>query len=319
MKYFITLILILFSNRILYAQSSGNINYPLTNQRNYQYTDQSINITTPLTLDVLADVKCMANVKADSYVAVFSVTQVGKTTQEVNELIDKRISLVLNGIKLITGTESYIDMVSFVPVYEIEADKKLFSKQNYNEIPKGFELKKNIHIKFTESELLNAIISIMANQDIYDLVRVDYFSSNIENIKKELLNKAKLILQDKIKNYESMIGATFTTNEKRIVDAYKIVLPMNMYRSYESYNSTSLNLKKSSVINTADKSTTLYYQPIMGDEFDYVMNPVILEPVIQVMYEIKVIVNRDKKLTTSDKEYMLITPSGEVKNLNLSK
>jgi len=37
------------------------------------------------------------------------------------------------------------------------------------------------------------------------------------------------------------------------------------------------------------------------------------------MYEIKLVVNREKKPTTNEKEYILITPNGEMKNLNLNK
>jgi hypothetical protein len=159
----------------------------------------------------------------------------------------------------------------------------------------------------------------LSKEEIYDLVRVDYFSSNLEYIKKELMNKAKLIIQDKIKNYETILGQTFTTNEKRVADGYKVVFPLEMYKSYEAYNSTSLNLKKSANVNQADKSTTLYYQPVIDKEFDFVINPTILEPVIQVLYEIKMTVNREKKETPISKEYMLITPSGELKNLNMNK
>jgi uncharacterized protein YggE len=315
MKKTLTLILATFLSQITFGQVSGNINY----QSQVRFPEQNINISTPSTTDIFISVKGLANVKADSYVAIFSVTQVGKTTEEVNELIDKRISQAESQIKLKKGTETYIDMISFVPVYEYEVEKKLFSKKNYNEIPKGFELKKNIHIKYSDPNQLNDFISILSNQEIYDLVRVDYFSSTIENIKKELTNKAKIALQDKIKNYETILGASFAANEKRIIDGFKMMLPVEMYKSYESYNSSSLNLKRSANVNNADKATTLYYQPIIDKEFDFVINPTILEPVIQIMYEIKLVINREKKPTVSDKEYILITPNGEMKNLNLNK
>ena len=93
-----------------------------------------------------------------------------------------------------------------------------------------------------------------------------------------------------------------------------------MYKSYESFNSSSLNLKKSATINVAEKSQTLYYQPIVNKEFDFVINATILEPVIQVMYEVKLVANREKKqISTNDKEYIIITPNGEMKNLNILK
>ncbi|WP_139856790.1 SIMPL domain-containing protein [Aequorivita sinensis] len=315
MKKIIIVILATFLSQVTFGQVSGNINY----QSQVRFPDQNINISTPSTTDIFISIKGLANIKADSYVAIFSVTQVGKTTEEVNELIDKRLSQAESQIKLKKGTETYIDMISFVPVYEYEVEKKLFSKKSYNEIPKGFELKKNIHIKYSDPNQLNDFISILSNQEIYDLVRVDYFSSTIENIKKELTNKAKIALQEKVKNYEAILGVSFATNEKRIIDGFKMMLPVEMYKSYESYNSSSLNLKKSANVNNAEKTTTLYYQPIIDKEFDFVINPTILEPVIQVMYEIKLVVNREKKPTVNEKEYILITPSGEMKNINLNK
>lgn len=298
----------------VFGQVSGNVNY----QNQVRFSDKNIDINIPSDL-LVVDVKSLANVKADTYVAIFSITQVGKTAEEVNELIDKRISASLTEIKAKKSTETYVDMISFVPVYEFEVEKKIFSKKNYNEIPKGFELKKNIHIKYSDPNQLNDFISSLSKEEIYDLVRVDYFSSNLESIKKELMNKSTLLIQEKIKNYETILGQTFTTVEKRIADGYKVVFPVEMYKSYEAFNSSSLNLKKSANINQIDKSTTLYYQPVIDKEFDFVINPTILEPVIQVMYEIKFTINREKKETPSTKEYMLITPSGEVKNLNLNK
>jgi len=133
-----------------------------------------------------------------------------------------------------------------------------------------------------------------------------------------LMIKAKNILQEKIKSFETLLGASFASLEKRINDGFKIMLPVEMYESYEAFNSSSLNLKKSANVNTLDKSTTFYYQPIIDKEFDFVINPVILEPVIQIMYEIKIY--REKKPTQkNNKEYFIITPNGVMKSLNINK
>ena len=318
-KRFANLALSTLCYQMAVGQSSGNINY--SNNVNYRnkvlFSDQNIQTVSPSTSDTYISVKGLANVKADTYVAIFSLTQVGKTTEEVNELLNQRISQALLDIKEKSNVETYIDMISFVPVYEYEIEKKIFSKKSYNEIPKGFELKKNIHIKFKDPNQLNDFISILSRQEIYDLVRVDYFSSTLENIKKELMNKAKEILLVKQKNYETIVGTTFINMDKGVSDGYKVMLPVEMYKSYESFNSSSLNLKKSASVNNADKSTTLYYQPILDKEFDFVINPTILEPVIQVMYEVKLLIRRERKST--DKEYIVITPNGELKNLNLTK
>ena len=315
-KTFILAISIILSN-LLFGQASGNINY----QNQTRYPEQNISVSNPSTSNILLSVKGLANIKADSYVAIFSVNQVGKTSQEVNDLIDKRIKQSVDEINKHKETEVFIDMISFVPIYEFEIEKKIFSKTNYNEIPKSFELKKNIHIKYHDQNQLNDFISILSNQDIYNLVRVDYFASNQDSIKKQLMNKSKQILQEKIKTYQSLLGISFDTLDKSLSDGYKVLFPVEMYKSFEAYNSSSLNEKKSQNINLADKSPTLYYQPIVNKEFDFVINPIITEPVIQIMYEIKLLINKEKTNKEinpqSKKEYILISPNGELKNINL--
>lgn len=310
----ITLCVVLFIlGKISFGQVSGNVNYDYF----VRYPENYIDLTVPLNSNLSVTVKGLANLTADSYVAIFSVTQVGKTTEEVNQLMDNRINEALAALKSKQGIESFIDMISFVPVYEYEVEKKVFSKKTYNEVPKGFELKKNIHIKYKDPNLLNEIIAILSKVEIFDLVRVDYFSEKIEKIKLDLISKAKILLLDKIKNYKQIMGANIDSSAKKLVDGFKIVYPVEMYRSYQAFSSSTLNLKKSAYVNPADKSTTLYYQPVINKEFDFVINSAILEPVIQVMYEIKLEFNQE--LTAKEKEYLLIAPNGEIKKLEIKK
>jgi uncharacterized protein YggE len=315
MKKIKLLLAILLLANLGFAQVSGNINY----RSQTRYPENNISINSPQNSDILITVKGLANVKADGYVAIFSVTQSGKTAGEVKTLLDNRISQATTEIKSKNkDAELYVDMISFVPRYEYEVEKKTFSKKSYNEVPVGFELKKDLHIKYNDPKQLNDIISVLSENEIYDLVRVDYFSGNLENVKKELANRAKIAIQDKIKNYEAILGVSLTPFEKELTDGYSVQLPTEMYRSYEAYNSSSLSLGKSANINDAQKSTTLYYQPIVDKEFDFVINNVVLEPVIQVMYEIKLVIKRENKPGTKP-EYILITPTGEMKNLNLKQ
>jgi uncharacterized protein YggE len=295
------------------GQISGNINY----MRQVKYPDNNFEIDFPSGKNLLVTVKGMANVKADAYVAIFSVTQSGKTAEEVNTLMDARINQSLEQIRKKANTEAIVDMVSFVPQYEYEVEKKLFSKKTYNEVPAGFELKKNIHIKYANANDLNDILAILTASEIYDLVRVDYFSNNMEAIKKDLMAKARTMMQEKLKTYQMLLGLKLDTLDKLLTDGYKTVLPVEMYKSYQAYNSTSLNVPKAKSVTQADKSTTLYYQPILDKEFDFVVNPTIIEPVIQVMYEIKlnVILEKEKPVTTQ-KEFILVTPNGDLKSIN---
>ena len=77
-------------------------------------------------------------------------------------------------------------MVNFLPKYEYDVSKKLFSRKTYTEIPKGFELQKNIHIRYTDPTLLERIVTAAARQEIYDIVKVDYFVKDSETIYAQL-------------------------------------------------------------------------------------------------------------------------------------
>lgn len=309
-------IILIFLTRLLNAQEAGNANY----QNQIKYPESNINLNLPNNNDIVIDVKGMANVKADAFVAVFNVVQVGKTTDEVNSEIDKRINSVLATIQSKSKTNAFVDMLTFVPVYEYQIERKLFNKRTYNEIPVGFELKKNIHIEYQKPEFLSELIAICAQNEIYDLVKVEYFSSNIENVKKELIEKAKLVLKEKEKKYSEIMGKSLADFDRQLADVFSVKYPAEMYNSYQAYSSNSMNFRPNSNVNTSNKSTTLYYQPIVNKEFDFVMNPNIIEPVIQVMYEIKLRIVRPPQNQNNEnkKEFYIVTPNGEMKPLNLN-
>lgn len=313
------------ATQTIFAQLSGNINYG-TGQTQHKIPESNINISVNTSADLTFSVKGLANIKPDAYVAIFNVNQVGKTTEEVSILLDNRIKAALSDLSKKLTLESVIDMVSFVPVYEIEVEKKLFNKKTYNEIPAGFEVQKNIHIKFTKINDLNEIISVFAMNEIYELVRVDCFANNLASVKKDLRTKAQSMLMEKFKNYQLLLGENLENARKQLGDGFKVSLPIEMYKSYSAYKSSSLNLGKSANVKEADKTQVMYYQPILDKEFDFVVNPTILEPAIQVMYEVKLVVTRDKtqpqpivETPKPQKEYYLITPTGDVKNLNIGK
>jgi hypothetical protein len=304
---------LVLNGQLVQGQVSGNINY----LQQTRLPESNIEVSTHP--NVLITVKGLANVRADSYVAIFSLTQAGENIEELNLLAENRIAAVRKQFEGKPDMEFYTDMISFVPVYEYEVEKKLFSKKTYNEIPKGFELKLNLHIKYKDPNVLSKIVTACASSEVYDLVRVDYFSIQLEQLKKDLAAKAKILLKEKLKYHQELLGVDFTTRQKQMADAYRVVYPLEMYKSYQAYSSSSLNLKKSATTTQIDKSTTQYYQPVLNKEFDFVINPEIVEPVIQVLYDVTfvVVMPEDKPAAEKTKEYLLVTPTGEIKTLSL--
>lgn len=307
----------------LHSQNSGNINYQLgKNNQSIRLPENNIQASFGNSNEFIFQSKGLYNVKADAYVAIFSVSQVAKTAEEVNRLIDERIKAVESGLTSLSDASLYVDMITFVPVYEYEIEKKIFSKKTYNEVPVGFELKKNLHIEYKNPETLNQLMRLCSTVEIYELVKVDYISSKLEQVKKEMREKAKGQIREQMKFQEDLLGVAMDSLHKELAEGFRVMYPVESYKSYQAFSSPSLYLTKSAQVNVVDKQRVMYYQPVVDKEFDFVVNPILVEPVIQVMYELKLKARRapkkQPKVIQVDKEvieYIWLTPQGEVKSL----
>ena len=305
------------------------------NYGNQQNTYQNINFNAqyravPKAANFLGDnqmeitINALSNQKANSYVAVFSVMQVGKTAEETNNLINTRINGMLSELKTlgIPDSNMYIDMVNFLPKYEYDVSKKIFSKKTYTEQPKGFELQKNIHVRYRKPGLLDEIVTAAARQEIYDIVKVDYFVDHPQVVYADLRTAAMVYLNQIKKQYES-IGQQLDSAYVITAENAWVAYPINRYESYQAFSSTKLDQdeKSGSVINTADKPISRFYNAVPANDYDIVINPEILEPAVQFSYNLVVhfTLPERKPVTRTEvkKEYLLLTPEGNLKTLKI--
>jgi uncharacterized protein YggE len=291
-----------------------------------QQINKVLNPSNILTIDV----KALQNVKAVTYTAVFNLSQIGETAEEANRLINERIDGVKQKLKAkgILDKDIVIDVISFVPNYEIEVTKKLFSK-TYTEVPSGFELQQNIHIQFSKTNQFEDILTACAESEIYNLVKVDYFIENIAQVYKNL--QAELLkLIDEKKAYYKLLGFDLNDYEVFIADDKYCYFPKDFYRSYQAFNSISFEaIKKDKGVTTAKKQTSYYYEPLSYQNFDLVINPAILEPVIQIGMNIKLqfspkpkeVIIKPVTKTELVHKYYVVSPNGtiDVKELNTNK
>ncbi|REG88927.1 uncharacterized protein DUF541 [Winogradskyella sediminis] len=337
-----TLLLVILSCAIMTAQHRGNYNEitqdisrqnilssgnaQIYNPAIQQQIHQTLHPSNVLTVDV----KALQNVSATTYTAIFNVSQIGPTAESTNQLMKARIDQIKDQLNLngISQNDIAIDVISFIPIYEVEVTKKLFSK-TYTEVPKGFELQQNIHIQFTKTNQFEAILSACAQSEVYNLVKVDYYIDNIQEVYKNLQNQLLKLIEDK-KAYYKALGFDMSTYNLAIADDKYCYFPKDFYQSYQAYNSTSIEaLNKNKAITTVKKQTSYYYQPLTYEHFDVVINPSILEPVVQIGMNIKLVFTPKPKEqkptpvveTKVDHKYYVISPNGtiDVKELNTKK
>lgn len=283
-------------------------------------TSSAFKLNNPSYFTVIS-VKGLANVKADSYVAIFALSQVGKTAEETTQIMDSRIQQIEQSMKQIANTQLFVDMISFVPMFDYEVEKKVFSKRTYNEVPIGFELRKNVHIRYTDATQIDKIVSILATQEVYDLVKVDYVSSKLGEIKAQMRAKAELLVKERTRFNDALEKGDTSINAKYVEDGFNVVYPSQRYTGYSAYSSSSVSGKRVGNVNYQDKKYTTYYAMLNGGDYDFVINPEIMEPVIQVEYEVKLGTDHHVKKQTDtpkeSKETFILTPNGALQKLNL--
>ncbi len=322
--------------KLVKGQAAGNVKYNETIR--YQKQNKSPITDAVFTNDavMIFEVNALKNVKADSYVAIFNITQLGETAESVDSILNIRYNkFVSEAIKeSIVADDIFLDMISLVPVYEYEVEKKLFSK-TYNEVPKGFELQKNLHIRFTKGKILDKIVTIAAKNEIYDLVKVEYIAKEVESVYDELRDKSVKLLTKKLTSFNKL-GIKLDTVYHIISEKSTITYPISRYSSYQAFSRSSIDAiekkriksKKSDknetlvtsypqTVKQVRESNTLYYNQIPYDNYDIVINPEILEPEIQFSYNLKIkyiIKKPDKKI---EKHFLHLTPEGNLKTLDV--
>lgn len=240
---------------------------------------------------MLLNANVLMNVKADSYVAMFGLAQVAEDLENCNILMNKRVEGFIKALQDlgIPRQKIYVDFVAQVPAFEYEVEKKLFSK-TYNEVPKGFELKKNIHIGYTANDLLDKMLSAAAQYEIYDVIKVDYIINNPESVYDSLRSVAIRLLNKKVEDFKKL-GIKFNTNEYQLVaEQIKTTYPIDCYDSYTAFTNPNMSAVKKSVGSVVQlpKTQTIYYNHLPYHEFDVVINPQLIEPAAQFSYMLQV-------------------------------
>lgn len=278
-----------FNNQAQQMQIS-RANIATASMGNVGYKQISTNVHTSPALQpsniLNLNLRSLYNIEATDYTAVFNINQVGKTAQETQQLMKDRIEAVKSNLRSKGFVGQFaIDMISFVPQYEIEVTKKLFSK-TYTEVPVGFELQQNLMISYKNDNDFQKILEACAQAEIYNLVKVDYYVKNLESIYEKL--QEKLLAQiSKKKQYYTALGFDLNKYDIHMADQKYYHLPKDFYKSYVAANNISMDvLKKGKAVTRIKKPTSYYYDPISYAGYDIVVNADLKKPVIQLGMDI---------------------------------
>jgi uncharacterized protein YggE len=274
------------------AQVAGNVAYGQnTAKARAEQLERDLRTLTPQDLppanSMFVDAAVLMNVKADEYVAVFAIAEQGTTVEEANARIDTTVKAFRDALRAlrIRDTDIYVDYIAQPKVYGFNVTGDVA-----RETLVGFELQKNVSIHFTNRDLLDNLVLAAAKAQIHDLVKVDYVVRNINAVQDSVMRVAASVIKQKSARDEQLLGIRLAPPAQVYAERSAVHYPTDMYDSYvaaESEPVTRPNMQRYTV-EQARKPRTFYFDPLDGNGFDTVINPVILEPVVQFTVYLKV-------------------------------
>ena len=290
-----TFVTVVIFSGLAIAQSSGNIGYSQSsgsarakqNERNKRITLQGeIQPADGMFLEA----SVLMNVLADEYVAVFGVSQECVTVADCTQKIDAVIGEFSKAVQQmgIGSNDVTVDFVTQNKIYEFKISGDV-AKEELT----GFEVKKNVSIHYKDKQLLDKLVVTASRSKIFDLIKVDYVVKDQSAAENKVMEEATRVIKQKAARYEQLLGVKLQPPVQIVAEKPSIYFPTEMYDSYAAQESESLSNaydrdRGKYAIQGVRKSRTFFFNPLNGDGFDHVINPIVVEPVVQFTFYLKV-------------------------------
>ena len=280
----------------VYGQAGGKVNAE-QNERAKRTT--SPEEKPPDSSSIFIDASVLINVDADEYVATFGISQDGTTLQECGLKADATIEKFRTELKPlgVAANEVSVDFVTQNRIYGYE-----ISNDTAKEKLTGFELKKNFSIHYKDKRLLEGLAAAAARSEIFDLIKVDYIVVNIGAVHTRLMEAAASVIKLKAANHARLFGITLRRSPQIYAEKYSLYSPTEMYDSYTAFETEDVSgafNRQKYIIQGARKSRTFYYDALSAKGFDQVINPVVLEPMVQFTLYLKLKYEMERSSTAN--------------------
>jgi uncharacterized protein YggE len=242
----------------------------------------------PSRTSTFVEASVLMNVKADEYVAVFGVAEEGETVADCSRKMDATIRDFTAALKAlgVADGDLFVDFVSQTRIYGFEVAGDIAREKLV-----GFELKKNVIIHYTDRDLLDRFVVAAAKSRIFDLIKVDYVVKDTKAVHDRLMAEAARVVKEKSARYEALLGIKLQPPGQVYADRTSAYYPTGMYDAYTAFEAEEMGnawQRQKYTVQSARKSRTFYYNGLDASGFDAVINPVVIEPIVQFTLYLKV-------------------------------
>ena len=278
------------------AQFGGNVGYgQVSEARGRAHAEQNERTKRQLTREempasetaMFLDASVLMNVKADEYVATFGVVEEAETVEACQAEMDATIAAFTESLKRlgVAPEAIFVDLTAQTKVYNYKVEGDLAREQLA-----GFELKKTVAVRFRDKALIDRLLAAASRERIYDLIKVDYVVTDLAPVQERLAEAAAAVVRAKAARHERLLGIRLRAVPQVYAERSSAYFPTEMYDSYIAGESEAVSGgpdRSRTTVQSLRKSRTFYYNPLTADGFDRVIEPVILEPVVQFTLYLK--------------------------------
>jgi uncharacterized protein YggE len=267
------------------AQQGGNVVYSRGNraEANRRLVREPVSlgaISLPDNSGMIIPAHVQINVRADEYVAVFGLSQEGRTIQDCNQKLNAQIENFNAELKNIGAKVAVdVDHTTQTRTYDYQLASNVAT-----ESATGFMVKRTVSIHYREKDLIAKLTAVAAKSGVYDLIKVDYLVNDAAAVRNKLLEEAVRIIKEKTGRYDNLLGLKFRSQFQIAQEKYDTIFPTEAYDSYTAFESGGVSESVTNDqyrVKEARKSETFFFNAQNPGDFDYIINPVVTEPVAQ--------------------------------------
>jgi uncharacterized protein YggE len=242
------------------------------------------------------DAKVLTSVDTKEYVAVFGLAQEADTVPTANKKLQDQITTFQRGLTAlgIRPEDTFVDFITQNRVYDY-----VVKGSTAREKTSGFQIKENLAIRYRDRALLDPIVALAAQGGIFDLIKVDYVTSDLATVRAQMTAEAQKILKQKEETYARLgIKLTPVSVAAENFDTFQ---PFEAYNSYKAFEAGTVDDNYRVVERR--KNSTFYFEPLAPGKFDMVLSPIGLSPAVQCTFYLRVryFVNNHTTVVTSEK------------------
>ena len=295
------LLIVAIDARVGLAQVGGNVGYgPMRGRESARESEGANRRLTaeempPTDTTMFVDASILMNVKADQFVATFGLAEQAESVEACQAKLDATIAAFTDQIRALGVPPEgiFVDFTAQTEVYDYEIAENVARERLA-----GFEIKKTVAVRYRDKTLIDRLIAAAGRVEIHDLIKVDSIVTDLAPIQERLAEAAAQVVKAKSARYERLLGIKLRAVPQVYADRSAIHYPTDMYNSYIAGESDAISGgpdRSRLVVESLRKSRTFYYQPLDADGFDRVIEPVILEPVVQFTLYLKLLYEIDTR------------------------